>query len=78
MNVINEKKVNNAQMFIEKLSAVDLIKNITEKNECTIVVVAKACWTILELNILEDALVDARIWKLTAGVREAQTELAKG
>jgi len=58
-------------MFIERTYVIDLLKKITEKNECTIVVVVEACQTIIELNIPEDALVDARIWKLIAGVGDA-------
>ena len=63
--------MNNAHMFIERTYVIDLLKKITEKNECTIVVVVEACQTIIELNIPEDALVDARIWKLIAGVGDA-------
>lgn len=43
MNVISKQKVNNAQMFIEKMSMIDLLKNIIEKNEHTITVVAEVC-----------------------------------
>jgi len=42
LNVINEQKVNNAQMFIEKTSTINLLKKITEKNECTTTVVDEA------------------------------------
>lgn len=64
-------------MFVEKSSIIDLLKKITEKNERTTAVVAEACQNFLELDIPEDVLVDARIRKLVAGVRKAQTELAK-
>ena len=64
-------------MSVEKTFTFDLLKKITEKNERTIVVVVEACRTVTELNIREDAPVDARIRKLAAGVRDARTELAK-
>jgi len=40
-------------------------------------VVVEACRTVTELNIPEDVPVDARIRKLTEGVHDARTELAK-
>lgn len=42
LNVISEQKVKNAQMFVEKMYVIDLLKNIIEKNEHTTTVVAKA------------------------------------
>lgn len=61
LNVINDQKVKNAQIFVEETSVIDLLKKITDKNECTTIVVVEACQTILELNIPKDAPVDARI-----------------
>jgi len=64
-------------MFIEKSSTIDLLKKVSKKNECTITMVSEACRTVPKLNIPEDALVHARIWKLIVGVCEAQTKLSK-
>lgn len=77
LNLISKKKVDNAQMFVEKTSIIDLPKKIIENNQCSTIIVVEACQTILELNILEDAPVDARIWKLTAHMHDARMELAK-
>lgn len=63
--------------FIEKTSMINLLKNITEKNECTTTIVAEACRTVLELNIPKDVLVDAKIQKLTVCVHDVRTELDK-
>ncbi len=72
LNVISKQKVNNAQMFIEKTSAISLLNNITKKNEFTTAMVAKADRTVMELNIPEHAPVNARSRKLTAGVEVAR------
>lgn len=76
-NIISDQKVKKSHMFVGKTSVIDLLKNIQEKNECTIAVVAKACRTISELHIPEDTMVNARIQKLTIGVCGARTELPK-
>jgi len=43
LNVINEKKVNNTQIFSKKTSSINLFKSIIEKNEFTTKVVVEAC-----------------------------------
>lgn len=63
-------------MFVKKSSMFDLLK-VTKNNEHIIAMVVEACWTVPELNIIEDALVDARLRKLVAGVHKAWIELAK-
>ena len=68
LSTINEKKVNNEQIFIEKITTLKAWKKVQEKNEHTIVVVAKACKTIPELHIPEEEPVEAKIRKLAAGV----------
>lgn len=75
--MISEKKVSNAQMFIENNSTIDLLANIQEKNERTIIGVVEACKTVSELHIPKDAFFDTKIWKLTAGVHDTKTEMAK-
>jgi len=77
LNVISEQNINNAQMLVEMAFTIDLVKKIIENNEHTIVVVVEACRTVSELNILKYAHVDAKIQKLTAGVHDARTMLAK-
>lgn len=64
-------------MFVDKTSVINTWKKFQEKNERTAVVVTEACITILELHIPEEAPVEAKIWKLHAGVHNAKTELEK-
>jgi len=62
---------------MQRDSTLNLIKDIIDKNQCISTVVAKACMVVPELGILEVELIDVRVWKLTAGVHDTQTELEK-
>lgn len=64
-------------MFAEKNSSIELFKAITTKNEHMTKVVVEACRSVPELDIPKDMPVDERIQKLTVGVREVRSELAK-
>ena len=77
LNVINEQKVNNAQTFTKNTSTINTFKKILAKNECTATMVTEAWKTIPKLHIPKEASMDAKIWKLVAGMHDARIELAK-
>lgn len=77
LNVISEQKAKNDQLDVHKNYTIDLLKAIIENNEHITKVVAKACTTVPELDIPEDAPVDVRIQKLATRVHQVRTEMSK-
>lgn len=74
--MISEYKVNNEQMFAEKIVALEEWKKFQVQNEQNTVVVAEACRKIPELHIPEDVSLEAKIKKLATNVCDTKTEVA--
>ena len=75
--MINEHKVNNEHIFIEKTTALEAWKKVQGWNKQFAVVLVEACRIFPELHIPEEASLDAKIRKLVAGVHDEKTEVAK-
>lgn len=56
---------------------INLVTDLTEKNQHLTKVVDEACWTVLKLDIPKAELVDVWVRKITMVVYDAHTELAK-
>jgi len=64
-------------MFAEKAEALKERDTIKEQNTQLEAEVAKACRTMSELHIPEEAQLEAKIWKLVVGIPDAKEEVAR-
>ena len=62
-------------MFTEKTHALKEMETLQAQNSRLESIVAEACRIVPELHIPKDAQLEAKIKKLIAGVREANTEV---
>lgn len=77
LSMINKYKVNNENMFVEKMTTLEAWKKVRVQNEQTTVLVAEACRTVPKPHISKESPVDAKVRKLAAGVHDIKIEVAK-
>jgi len=64
LQVINEQQVNNSQLTVQRDSTLNLVKDITDKNQCLVAVMAEVWRTVPELDIPEVESIYVRVQKL--------------
>ena len=64
-------------MFVEKTQALKEKEELRAHSSSLESTVVKACKTVPELHIPEDAQLEAKIKKLVTGVREARTKVGQ-
>lgn len=64
-------------MVVQCDSTINLVIDLTNKNQCLTKVVDEACWTVRELDIPKVEPIDVQVRKLTARVCDTRTELAE-
>lgn len=77
LNLISEYKVNNEQMFTEKMQALKEKETLQAQSSRLDSVVTKAYRTVSKLHIPEDAQLEAKIGKLAIGMREVKAEVGR-
>ena len=77
LNLISEYQVNNEKMFAEKTEALKVKETIQAQSAQLAVGVEKACRTVPELHIPEEAPLEAKIRKLVVGIHDAKAEVAR-
>lgn len=76
LNLFSEYRVNNEKNFNKKTEALKAKEMIQAKSSQLEAMIAKACRTMPELNILEEAPLEAKIQKLAAGICDSKVEVA--
>jgi len=77
LNLINEYRLNNKQMFTEKSEALEAYKKIQAQNSQLAAMMVEPYQIVLELHIPEEVPLEEKIIKLAASVRDAEPEVVR-